>query len=192
MRRRHEPPSPWIERRTVALGLVFAGGGLGTAAREGLALAFPPDDIPYAIWAINVGGSLILGFLLGILATGSSGLHRGLRLAVGTGFCGGFTTYSSLAVAGADLMGDGLAGSSLLYALGTLLLGGLAAWAGLALGAALVIRNAAARKAVTSQEAWVDPDVDEVPGGSAVAEAEAVAADEAAAGRGAVQAEATP
>lgn len=152
----------WIERRTVTLGLIFAGGTVGTATREALTLAFPSDDIPYSIWAINVGGSLILGCLLGAL--GGAGRHRGLRLAVGTGFCGGFTTYSALGVAGADLIGRGLAGAGVVYVLGTLLAGALAAWAGLALGAAAVTRNAA--------EEWVDPDVDDVPGDSAGAAAE--------------------
>lgn len=154
----------WIERRGVALGLVFAGGTLGTGAREALALAFPSDGIPYAIWAINVGGSLVLGCLLGVLATGSTSLHRGARLAVGTGFCGGFTTYSALSVAGADLIGRDV-GGGLVYVLTTLLAGAVAAWAGLLLGAAAV-----RRRAVAGQADWVDPDVDDVPGDGAAAE----------------------
>lgn len=156
--------SAWTGRRSAALALVFAGGTLGTAAREALTFAFPSaDGIPRAIWAINVGGSLILGCLLGALASGSAGLHRGLRLAVGTGFCGGFTTYSTLGVAGADLVGRGLAGTGVIYVLSTLLAGAVAAWAGLALGAVVVTRGAASR-----QEAWIDPDVDDVPDGNAV------------------------
>lgn len=164
----HDPAArwTWAERRSAALALVFTGGTLGTAAREALALAFPSaDGVPRALWAINVGGSLVLGCLLGMQTSGSTGLHRGLRLAVGTGFCGGFTTYSALSVAGADLIGRDV-GGGLVYVLTTLLAGAVAAWAGLLLGAAVV-----RRRAVAGQADWVDPDVDDVPGDGAAAEA---------------------
>ncbi len=132
----------WTERRGAALALVFAGGAAGTAAREALTLALPQTgDIPFATWGVNVAGSLILGFLLGVLVSGGSGFHRGLRLAIGTGFCGGFTTYSTLAEQSADLAGHGMWGSGALYALGTLLIGAMAAWAGIAAGAATARRR---------------------------------------------------
>lgn len=131
-------------RRDVALALVFAGGAAGTAAREALSLAFPTSGgIPYATWAINVVGSLSLGLLLGVLMSGGPAHHRRLRLAAGTGFCGGFTTYSTLAVQTADLAGRGLWGASAAYTLGTLLIGAVAAWVGIAAGSAAVRRRRA-------------------------------------------------
>ncbi len=131
-------------RRGVALALVFAGGAAGTAAREALSLAFPTSaGIPYATWAINVVGSLALGLLLGFVVSGGPGHHRWLRLVVGTGFCGGFTTYSTLAVQAADLAGRELWGASATYALGTLLIGAVAAWVGIAAGSAAVRRRRA-------------------------------------------------
>jgi len=136
-------PRSWAQQRSGALTLVFIGGVAGTAAREALTLALPmAGDIPFATWAINVAGSLILGFLLGVLVSGGSGLHRGLRLAVGTGFCGGFTTYSTLAVQSSDLARGGQWGGGIGYAFGTLLVGALAAWAGIAVGAATARRRA--------------------------------------------------
>jgi CrcB protein len=109
-------------------------------------LAFPStSDIPYATGAINIGGCLVLGFLLGVLVGGDPGHHRGLRLAIGTGFCGGFTTYSTLAEQGADLAGQGLWGASVLYAVGTLLIGAVAAWTGIAAGTAKARRRDASR-----------------------------------------------
>jgi CrcB protein len=128
----------------VALALVFAGGTAGTAAREALSLAFPSAaGIPYATWAINVAGSLALGLLLGVLVSRGPGHHQRVRLAVGTGFCGGFTTNSTLAVQAADLAGHGLWGAGVAYALGTLLIGAVAAWVGLAAGSAAVRRRQA-------------------------------------------------
>lgn len=138
-----------LRRRGVALAAVFGGGAVGTAAREALSLAFPSTgDLPAATWAINVGGSLLLGFLLGLLVTGGlRGPHRGLRLALGTGFCGGFTTYSTLAQQSASLAGDDLWGAGILYASSTLVVGAVAAWAGIAAGAAAAHRRADARGA---------------------------------------------
>lgn len=133
------------QRPGVALALVFAGGTIGTAAREALTMAFPSaGDVPYATWAINVGGSLVLGLLLGILASGRPGPHglrRRWQLAVGTGFCGGFTTYSTLAVQSVDVAVGGLWGAGIVYALDTVMIGAVAAWAGIAAGTATIRRR---------------------------------------------------
>lgn len=117
------------------LGLAFVGGTFGTAAREGLTLAFPPaGDIPYAIFAVNVLGAFLLGLLLDSLARmgPDEGRRRRMRIMVGTGFMGGFTTYSALAADTAGLLCEGHVGGGIAYGLGTVLIGGLATWAGIA------------------------------------------------------------
>jgi fluoride exporter len=122
---------PW------ALGVVAAGGAVGTAAREGLALAIPAvGGLPIAILLINVVGAFVLGLLLeALLRRGADeGGRRTLRLAAGTGFCGGFTTYSTLAVGTAELLRAGTPGLAVGYALGSVALGALAAWGGIAVG----------------------------------------------------------
>lgn len=80
---------------------MFVGGTLGTALRAGLSLLFASSGhVPWVIYAINLAGSLGLGFLLGFLAQRGtdSGPRRYARLFFGTGIMGGFTTYSTFAL----------------------------------------------------------------------------------------------
>jgi CrcB protein len=81
---------------------VFAGGCFGAAARYwvSLQLPTPQDGFPAGTCTINLLGAFLLGFLLeGLARLGDdSGPRRIARLAVGTGFMGAFTTYSTLAV----------------------------------------------------------------------------------------------
>jgi fluoride exporter len=131
------PPTALHFQPRAAL-LVGLGGALGTAAREALSLAFPAvDGIPYAIFAINVVGALLLGILLeALLRRGpDAGRRRRLRLLLGTGVLGGFTTYSALAADTARLYGEGATLPATLYALGTVVVGALATGIGVAIGA---------------------------------------------------------
>lgn len=83
------PPTParTVLRRAV---LVALGGMLGTAARLGVGMLIP--DAPTGVLAVNVLGALLLGILTARLP------GTALRLFLGTGALGGFTTYSALAV----------------------------------------------------------------------------------------------
>lgn len=89
-------------RRPGLLGLVFAGGALGTLARALLESVFPAGTgaVPWATFAINVAGAFCLGLLLTVLGRlgPDDGWRRAARLGLGTGLLGGFTTYSTLAV----------------------------------------------------------------------------------------------
>jgi CrcB protein len=86
---------------------------------------------PWGTLTVNVAGSFLLGVFASLAATGS--LSSGGLALLGTGFCGGFTTYSSFAVQTHDL-GDrrGLA-----YAAATVVLSLGAAALGWVLGSAL-------------------------------------------------------
>ena len=130
-----------------ALGLVVAGGTVGTAAREGLVLALPPiDAFPLAIFVINVTGAFLLGLLVERLARPRVARTRAstLQLLLGTGGLGGFTTYSALAT-DAVLLQLAPPYTGLVYAAATLLLGGLATFAGMWVGSAGSRRIEAAR-----------------------------------------------
>jgi CrcB protein len=133
-----DPHERAVHLRPSMLAVVAVGGAIGTAAREGLALAIPAaGGLPVAILLVNVAGAFVLGILLeALIRLGPDvGGRRLVRLAAGTGFCGGFTTYSTLAVAVAELLRAGTTGLAIGYALGSVLLGALASWAGVAVGA---------------------------------------------------------
>jgi len=120
--------------------VVFAGGAVGTLARYLLALALPPiGGLPIATLLVNVVGAFLLGALLGGLARRGDESRRGrtLRLLIGTGFMGGFTTYSSLAVETTQLFGGGSGWLGAGYAIGTLVVGLGASLGGIALGGAI-------------------------------------------------------
>jgi CrcB protein len=63
---------------------------------------------PLGTFIINVGGSFVLGFLGGLLATRTLPHADSLRLALGVGFCGGFTTFSTFAYETNALFEDGV------------------------------------------------------------------------------------
>lgn len=127
-------------RQLVAVALVFFGGAIGTALRLGLMLFLPPArQIPIAIFIANIVGAFMLGLLFTFFSdpNRSSEAQQKIRLLFGTGVLGGFTTYSALAVDSALLLGGGGGGmlAGAFYAAGTVILGGLATWLGIAAGA---------------------------------------------------------
>lgn len=120
------------------ISLVALGGAAGTAARTGVTLAVPEvDGFPWAILLVNIVGAFLLGYLYEAVEHGRTGARRGsqLRLLLGTGFCGGFTTYSTFALGVALLVDAGRSDVALVYASGTVLLGGVATFLGIVAGA---------------------------------------------------------
>jgi CrcB protein len=130
---------PW---RSVLL--VLLGGTVGTGLREAITLVTPRvGDVPVATVGINVVGAFLLGILLERLARGGpdAGVRSDLRLLLGVGALGGFTTYSALALDSVLLGQTGSPAVALLYALGTLVVGAVASWAGIAVAARGPLRD---------------------------------------------------
>lgn len=128
-------PGPRLPGDRIAL--VFVGGCVGGAARfaVGRAWGAPGTAFPAAILAVNLAGALVLGLLMGLAARLPA---RYLLPLVGTGFCGGLTTFSSVVVAADRLVSLGRTGTAAGY-LGATVAGGLAAaYAGVVLGRLLV------------------------------------------------------
>lgn len=130
--------------------LLALGGAVGTAVRAALESAFPAPSgtWPWTTFGINLLGALVLGALLEALAlTGpDTGWRRVLRLGGGTGVIGGFTTYSTFGVESDLLLAGDHLGVGVGYGVGSIVLGALAALAGMAL-AGRVARTVSGRRA---------------------------------------------
>ena len=124
--------APFTARQVAA---VWAGGTAGCALRA-LADRAGPDGggLPVAILVVNLLGAFLLGLLLELLALrgDDSGVRRRLRLTLGTGLLGGFTTYSAFAVGTVRLLQADRVGTALTYLCLTVVVGPLLAWVGIA------------------------------------------------------------
>lgn len=122
-----------IHTRPSHIFAVGVGGFFGTLGRYWLGLLIPSfPSWPMAIFCINILGAFLLGLLLeSLLRQGKDeGGRRLLRLLLGTGFLGAFTTYSTLAVGSLQLLRhDSI--SALLYLLGSICFGAIAAALGI-------------------------------------------------------------
>lgn len=115
-----------VHLRPGLIAVVGVGGALGTAARFGLNQALPPSGgWPTATFTENLLGALLLGVLLEALVRKGPETPRGerLRLGLGTGLLGGFTTFSNLAIEIEVLVADGRGLLGLTYGLLSVLLG---------------------------------------------------------------------
>lgn len=135
----NEPLDPDIgpTNHLLPLMLVGIGGAIGTGFRYLLSMTIPDvGRIPLSVFVINLTGAFLLGLLLELLAWhgSSQGVRRQLRLFLGTGILGGYTTYGTLAIDTSLLFHNGQAGIALLYASCTVILGFGASLLGIVLG----------------------------------------------------------
>lgn len=115
---------------------MFVGGGAGSALRYGLTrrIGVAGGGFPTATFAVNMVGSFVLGFLIGVLVTRFS---NEVRAGLFVGLLGGFTTYSTFAFESVALVRDGTPGIAVFYVVVSVVLGLAAAWLGLSVGEAL-------------------------------------------------------
>jgi CrcB protein len=117
-RHRHVPPDPRL------LAAVFAGGALGSLARAALADALPHEVTawPWPTFIANLAGALLLGYVV-------TRLQRRLppptyrQSFLGTGICGGLTTFSTLQLELVRMLDAGAWGLALGYGAATLAAG---------------------------------------------------------------------
>lgn len=122
--------------------LIVAGASVGTALRSWLEAVFAPAPgaWPWVTFWINLVGSFALGVLLEALAaTGpDQGWRRRVRLGVGTGMLGGFTTYSTFSLEVVALIRGGSGWLGAAYALLSVSVGIAVAFGGTRVARALV------------------------------------------------------
>lgn len=113
--------------------LIAVCGGLGAGSRFGVDETIRRHEhrFPAGTMIINISGSLLLGWLAGWTASGLPTVVSGLA---GTGFLGGYTTFSTACLEVVRLGRDRRIAAALAHAVGTLLLGTAAAAAGWAVG----------------------------------------------------------
>lgn len=112
---------------SVAVGSAVGGVArylLGAAISERAATAFPTGTL-----VINLSGCLLIGFLMRlILDTGE--FSPAVRALVTTGFCGGFTTFSTFAWETIAAVEEGALRRAVLYVGGSVIFGFIAVWIG--------------------------------------------------------------
>lgn len=111
---------------------VFLGGGFGSVLRFiiGKWLNNSETGIPYGTFVANIIGSLLIGIILGLAAKNDT-LSQSQTLLLATGFCGGFTTFSTFAYENHVFLKSGDFMSFAVYTVASFVVGFLAVFLGM-------------------------------------------------------------
>lgn len=112
--------------------LVFFGSGIGGGLRflvsKGMTTIIS-TPFPVGTFTVNIVGCLLIGFLSAVPAA-QNWLSPSARLLLTTGFCGGFTTFSTFMKESDGLLASHMSLMSIAYLLISVITGMLAVWAG--------------------------------------------------------------
>lgn len=122
--------------------LVMFGGALGSGARYAAEVIWPydpvVDELPTTILTVNITGSLIAGFILGLSSIGGPLFEaQRVNLFLATGLLGAFTTFSAFSTQTVEMLADGEPFLAMAYAWTTVTICVLAAGLGYAVGRAV-------------------------------------------------------
>ena len=109
--------------------LVALGGAAGSVLRY--LLSGINTSFPWGTFAVNILGSLLIGLLVGLVSKGV--LSPEMKLLLVTGFCGGFTTFSTFANESFGMLKAGDVLLIALYVGASVIIGILAVWGGMML-----------------------------------------------------------
>jgi CrcB protein len=112
---------------------VGIGGVFGAVARYAVSLALPTTtgNFPWSTFAVNVSGSVVLGFLL-VMVAERFPRGRMTRAVVGTGVIGAYTTFSTFEVDAVNLLRAGRPATAAVYVMASVIAGLVGCWAGIA------------------------------------------------------------
>lgn len=135
---------------------VLAGGMIGAPARYLVdrAIQARHDTVfPWGTLAVNLAGSAAIGFLLG--AQRHLGLPPAAFALLGTGLCGGLTTFSTFSYETLRLLADGALGAAGLNVVISLAAGVLLAWLGYLLAGVALAAIPSLRRAGHHPYSWM-------------------------------------
>jgi fluoride exporter len=135
---------------------VLAGGMIGAPARylvDRAVQARHDTVFPWGTFAVNLAGSAVIGFLLG--AQRHLGLPPAAFALLGTGLCGGFTTFSTFSYETLRLLQGGAAREAGLNVIGSMAAGVLLAWLGFLLAGVALAGIPSLRRACRHPYSWM-------------------------------------
>ena len=113
---------------------VGLGGAIGSMARHGFNRLIHQralgSTFPLGIFLINILGSVVIGMIAGLLASGRMHLSYQARTFVVVGVLGGFTTFSSFSLDTLTLLREGQLGYAMVNVLGQVTLSLVGVWIG--------------------------------------------------------------
>jgi len=118
------------------LVLVGLGGGIGSMLRFAVSTWMAravQGAFPWPTLLVNLSGCLLIGWLIGLVSP-SHPANDQLRLLLVTGFCGGYTTFSTFAQENLTLINQQQWLLAIAYTLLSVILGVLLVWLGLSAG----------------------------------------------------------
>jgi CrcB protein len=114
------------------LVLIGLGGGFGSILRyltSVLTGRYFHGSFPLATFIVNIAGCFLIGWLTATLSRQSA--NPDLKFLFITGFCGGYTTFSTFSAENLQLLQSGHSWTAILYIAASILAGLLAVWLGL-------------------------------------------------------------
>mgnify|MGYP003679604142 CR=1 FL=1 len=112
--------------------LVFLGGGIGSVLRYIISKSINPifSNFFLGTFLVNILGCLFIGVILGI-SLKDTFLTQNQTLLLATGFCGGFTTFSTFALENQSFLKNGDIVNFAVYTLSSVVVGIIAISLGL-------------------------------------------------------------
>ena len=117
-------------------GIVFIGGGIGSALRYGVgraSIAMIGPSYPAGTLFVNIFGCVLMGTIAGWLAFRDPGMAQSAKLFLVVGVLGGFTTFSAFALDTVALWERGVTTTTVIYVLASVIGSIAALFIGLAL-----------------------------------------------------------